>query len=109
MIQPNQHDINNAIASHNTINKWRQKVGLDLLPFPKRILDAQAILAARSVEPDLLAELRRNVEQEIDGWGQVYLANVGSGHSFAGKLSALTNAGLYRPMDGHHFGLVKLA
>ncbi len=76
-----------------------------------------AALLARTVTPadQVLADLRANVEciAEVcdngEKWGQVYLANVGRGHAFAGHLSALTARGLYRPQGDQHFGLVKLA
>lgn len=62
----------------------------------------------------LLADLRKAVEAtdiDADGveWGTVYLHNVGSGHSFAGFLSALTARGDYRPTSDAHFGRVKMA
>lgn len=57
----------------------------------------------------ILASLRNNVEStthEADGkvWGQVYLDNVGRGHSFAGHLSALKTLGVYRPTGDQAFG-----
>lgn len=60
----------------------------------------------------LLANLRENVEHidELkDGsrWGEVYLPNVGTGHQFAGLLSALKQEGLYSQID-KVFGFVKL-
>jgi hypothetical protein len=59
----------------------------------------------------ILSSLRANVESttiEKDGteWGSVYLPNVGSGHSFAGHLSALEAAGLYRRAGDPCFGEV---
>lgn len=60
----------------------------------------------------LLSSLRSNCESttvEADGtrWGSVYLPNCGKGHSFAGLLSALEAAGLYRPTGDSCFGEVK--
>ncbi len=59
----------------------------------------------------VLAKLRDNVEStetRPDGskWGEVYLPNVGSGHKFAGMLSALAKDGFYEQQD-QTFGLVK--
>ena len=60
-----------------------------------------------------LEDLRSNVEgfyTDHEGqWGSVYLDNLKvSGHSRAGLLSALADAGMYRPEDGH-FGAVRMA
>lgn len=77
-----------------------------------------ARLAARTDAPagtaKVLADLRANkeaIDEDADGtrWGVVYLANAGSGHSFAGSLAALKAAGLYRPMNDQHFGWVRMA
>ena len=62
----------------------------------------------------LLANLRAHTEnttEEADGsrWGSVYLPNVGKGHSFAGHLSALEAASLYRRTGDSCFGEVLLA
>lgn len=59
-----------------------------------------------------LADLRKNVEgwyTDHEGrWGSVYLDNLTvTGHSRAGLLSALAEAGLYRPEDGF-FGAVRM-
>jgi len=60
-----------------------------------------------------LNDLRDSAESYVTDdagkeWGQVYLPNVGSDRSFAGQLSVLTALGLYRPIDGQHFGLVSV-
>lgn len=60
----------------------------------------------------LLVKLRENVEgseehQDGSRWGEVYLPNVGTGHQFAGLLSALKQEGLYKQID-KVFGSVKL-
>lgn len=51
-------------------------------------------------------------EANGDVWTSVYLDNVRpnnmSANQFAGYLSALQSAGLYRPLDGAYFGEVKL-
>jgi len=62
----------------------------------------------------LLVSLRSNLDggrtEEASGtWGSVYLPNVGKGHSFAGLLSALESAGLYRRTGNPAFGEVLLA
>lgn len=41
-------------------------------------------------------------------WGGVYLPNAGSGHAFAGYLSALTADGDYRPTGDQFFGRVRM-
>lgn len=60
----------------------------------------------------LLAALRRHVESEDGEWGMVYLDNAKprdmTGHQFAWHLSALSHAGLYKPVDGYAWGTVKL-
>lgn len=63
--------------------------------------------------PEILASLRANAESltiEKDGtrWGCAYLPNVGHGHSFAGKLSALEAAGFYRRTGDPYFGEVRM-
>lgn len=77
---------------------------------------ARAAARRTPVSPSaaLLAGLRAAVESTDeygDGskWGQVYLPNVGKGHSFAGLLSALEGQGLYRPTGNPAFGMVRLA
>jgi hypothetical protein len=63
----------------------------------------------------LLAALRRHVESEDGEWGMVYLDNAHHGslgmtpHQFAWHLSALSKAGLYKPVDGYAWGTVRLA
>ena len=66
----------------------------------------------------LLEALRNSGEaQETDAngdvWDSVYLDNVRlngvSSHAFAGYLSALEKAGVYRQLDGEFFGWVKVA
>ena len=64
----------------------------------------------------LLAELRRNHEGEIDGWGDVYLDNAKpaawTAREFAGRLGSLEKKGFYRsqsdPEFKYAFGRVKL-
>ncbi|NBR01318.1 MAG: hypothetical protein EBT79_13310 [Actinobacteria bacterium] len=62
----------------------------------------------------VLADLRANAEgcssMDSDGneWRDVYLPNAGSGRSFAGYVSALTDAGFYKTQDGKFFGTVRL-
>lgn len=62
---------------------------------------------------DILAHLRDHTEGEaIDGWHMVYLdnarpANV-SPRQFAGFLSALAKAGVYREVDGYAWGEVHI-
>lgn len=62
----------------------------------------------------VLASLRSSVESttiEADGtkWGCSYLPNTGKGHAFAGHLSALEGAGLYRRTGNDKFGEVLMA
>ena len=79
-------------------------------------MNANQTPCTQTINPadQVLADLRANVEciaeyyDNGDRWGQVYLANVGRGRSFAGHLSALTARGLYRPQGDQHFGLVKM-
>jgi DNA-binding transcriptional ArsR family regulator len=65
----------------------------------------------------ILKDLRESYESTVtedDGsrWGSVYLDNARvegmSPRSFAGHLSALEKAGLYKSQDDNFFGLVRL-
>lgn len=63
---------------------------------------------------EVLAALRSNVEGcDDNGFRDVYLDNARpagmSAHAFAGHLSALEKAGLYRPYGDDCFGRVKIA
>lgn len=82
--------------------------------FAKFTAKAAPVALVATPADALLASLRAHVEstdEHADGsrWGQVYLPNVGSGHSFAGHLSALTARGIYRPAGDPCFGAVRLA
>ena len=61
----------------------------------------------------VLASLREHVESSDGEWREVYLDNARpSGmapRSFAGHLSALERAGLYRPIDNFAWGLVRMS
>lgn len=61
----------------------------------------------------VLQALRDHAESDDgNGFWTVYLDNAKpsgmSPHQFAGYLSALEKAGLYRPVDGYAFGQVRL-
>jgi hypothetical protein len=61
----------------------------------------------------VLEALRAKGKSETNGWLMVYLDNAKpqgmSFRAFAGHLSALEKAGLYRPVDGYAFGEVRAA
>jgi hypothetical protein len=60
----------------------------------------------------ILQALRSKVESENEGWGEVYLDNAMpddiTPRQWAGYLSALERAGMYRPIDNYAWGSVKL-
>lgn len=76
---------------------------LRLLPRTKIVYDA--LVAAREGETTLMTTLPGR-------WFSVYLDNAKpanmSGTAFAGHLAALTNIGLYKPVDGFAWGEVKI-
>lgn len=61
----------------------------------------------------VLASLRKNVENVDGNWGEVYLDNARPANmndkEFRACLSALSRQGLYEVVDGYAFGKVKLA
>jgi len=61
----------------------------------------------------VLQNLRKNVESMFDDtWGNVYLDNARpngcNDKQFRACLSALSKKGLYKPLDGYAFGMVKM-
>jgi hypothetical protein len=61
----------------------------------------------------VLANLRAHVKSSDGEWVKVYLDNARPSRmtpgSYACHLSALIRAGLYRPLDGFAWGLVRMA
>lgn len=60
-----------------------------------------------------LESLRKASESDAgDGWRDVYLDNARpegmNDKTFRSHLSALSKAGMYRPIDGYAFGAVKM-
>jgi hypothetical protein len=61
-----------------------------------------------------LTALRKAAEYDEDGWGMVYLDNAHAklpGMSptvFRAHLASLSKNGLYKPVDGYAWGMVKM-